>query len=92
MDRSNIEETSYEAQRLARRERMKEEKRRQAAARAMLKKLLPLVITGLIAIVVLIGAIVWGVRSLVDRHEVRLSRRSFSRRRLLKSHRSPNPK
>ena len=41
MDRSNIEETSYEAQRLARRERMKEEKRRQAAARAMLKKLLP---------------------------------------------------
>ena len=71
MDRSNIEETSYEAQRQARRERMKEEKRRQAAARAMLKKLLPLVITGLIAIVVLIGAIVWGIRSLVDRHEVR---------------------
>ena len=78
MDRSNIEETSYEAQRLARRERMKEEKRRQAAARAMLKKLLPLVITGLIAIVVLIGAIVWGVRSLVDRHEVREQEESLS--------------
>ena len=78
MDRSNIEETSYEAQRLARRERMKEEKRRQAAARAMLKKLLPLVITGLIAIVVLIGAIVWGVRSLVDRHEVREQEDSLS--------------
>lgn len=78
MDRSNIEETSYEAQRLARRERMKEEKRRQAAARAMLKKLLPLVITGLIAIVVLIGAVVWGIRSLVDRHEVREQEESLS--------------
>ncbi len=63
-------DASYEQERQARRERMKEEKKRQAAMRAMLKRMIPLVVIGLIAIIAMISVIVWGIRSLVDRHKV----------------------
>lgn len=63
-------DASYDQERLARRERMKEEKKRQAAMRAMLKRMIPLVIIGLIAVIAMIVVIVWGIRSLVDKHKV----------------------
>ena len=63
-------DASYDQERQARRERMKEEKKRQAAMRAMLKRMIPLVVIGLIAIIAMISVIVWGIRSLVDRHKV----------------------
>lgn len=63
-------DASYEQERQARRERMKEEKKRQVAMRAMLKRMIPLVVIGLIAIIAMISVIVWGIRSLVDRHKV----------------------
>ena len=63
-------DASYDQERIARRERMKEEKKRQAAMRAMLKRMIPLVVVGLIAIIAMIAVIVWGIRSLVDKHKV----------------------
>jgi len=71
MEYNNIEEGSPEALRLERRERMKEEKKRQAAARAMMKKMLPFIIIGIIAVVVGVGAVIWGVRSLAEKKEIK---------------------
>lgn len=67
----NNTEDSYYAQRQARRERMKEEKRRQAAARAMVRKMLPFIIMGLIAIIAGVGALVWGISSLSKKNKIK---------------------
>lgn len=61
---SDGEEMSAHEQRL---ERMRAEKVRQAEKRAMLKKMIPVAVIGLIAVVAIVFAIVWGIRQIVSK-------------------------
>lgn len=59
----------YDSARAQRRERMKEEKRLQEAKRAMLKKMVPYIALGIIAFILLISVIVWGIRAITKEDE-----------------------
>lgn len=50
--------------RAQRRERMKEEKKLQEAKRAMLKKMMPFLVLGVVAIILLISVVIWGIRAI----------------------------
>ena len=53
-------------ERVKRREQMKEEKRLQAKKRAFIKKLIPYIIIGIVAVIVIISAIVWGIKAILS--------------------------
>lgn len=64
---NNNEDREYRDARRERLERMKLEKQRQAAQRAMIKKMIPFVVIGIVAVALIVTAIVWGTRNLFNK-------------------------
>lgn len=67
MDYDYIDESQeFLDERSRRREQMKEEKRLQAKKRAFIKKLIPYIVIAVVAFVVIVAAIVWGIKAIIS--------------------------